>query len=67
MKNKSALLKISAFVVFLGTTAVLLFLGLNFDSVPEGIAIIVLLCALVMYKHVYDIIKSSRNVNSSNK
>jgi len=65
--TESALLKASALVVFLGMTVVFLFLILNFDSVPEGISIIVLLCALVMYKHVYDIVKSLRNVNSSNE
>jgi len=66
MKNKSALLKVSALVVFLGTTAALLFLVLNFDSMSEGIGIIVFVCALVMYKHVFDIIKTLRNPNSSN-
>jgi len=67
MKNKSALLKISALVVFLGTTVVLLFIVLNYDSVPGGIALIALLCALVMYKHVFDIVKVIKDSDTSNE
>jgi len=67
MKNKITLLKASALVVFLGTTVVLLFIILNYDSVPGGIALIALLCALVMYKHVFDIVKVIKNSDTGNE
>ena len=67
MKKKVTLLKISGLVVFLGTTAVLLYILLNYDSVPGGIALIALLCALVMYKHVFDIVKVIKKSGAENK
>jgi len=66
MKKKITLLKISGLVVFLGATAVLLYILLNYESVPGGIALIALLCALVMYKHVYDIVKMIKKSDTEN-
>ena len=57
MKPRSSLLIASAILIFLGTTAVALFIAFNFDNIPTGVSAIALLCALVMYKHVFDIVK----------
>jgi hypothetical protein len=58
MISKSLRLSISALIIFLGTTVVFLYVVLNFKEVPLGISIIVLLCAIVMYKQVYNIAKA---------
>jgi hypothetical protein len=58
MISKSLRLSISALITFLGTTVVFLYVVLNFNEVPLGISIIVLLCAIVMYKQVYNIAKA---------
>ena len=58
MISKSLRLSIAALIIFLGTTVVFLYVVLNFNEVPLGINIIVLLCAIVMYKQVYNIAKA---------
>ena len=65
MNKNYTLRKFSAFVVFMGTTTVLLLLVANYGSVPKGVVVIVFLCALIMYKHVFDIVKSLRDLDNN--
>lgn len=67
MIHNSTLIKVSAFVIFLCTSTILLFFVLNIYSSPAEVSVIFFLCDFIIYKHIFDIIKSLRNLDGINE